>query len=860
MKKQFNLNSNLKKYRDKKKGILIFGELLVLFLILISSLVVIDNGITYQNISSTLQNNSLNQPPSDLNPLLAPINPEFTNHQQGNLFTVNAQSPTGSLNGHDKGLVPSPVDLQNVGHSLSAFRSLSTPTVYDLRNLSKVTPVKDQGMAGSCWAFATYGSMESYFKPSESLDFSENNLKNVLSSASSEGFDFAEGGNMYMSTAYLARWGGPIKESDDPYKDSSRYSPTGLKVQKHAQDIIFLSDRQNSQDNQEIKSAIQTYGAIYTSMYYDDSCFSYATSSYNYNGDAYSNHAVTIVGWNDLYDKNNFTNVPEGNGAFIVKNSWGTGWGDHGYFYVSYYDKKIGTENAVFKADSADNYNSIYQYDPLGWVLSYGFKNSNTAWGANKFTAKSNEVLKAVSFYTTGENCGYEIYIYTNPQSNPIDQASLALTQNGVISNAGYHTVGLNSEVPLYAGQKFSVVLKLTTPGYNYPIAIEYPYSGYSSKAKANAGESYISKDGQSWKDITTEYSNTNICIKAFTNSVNGVLPDANFSATPLSGTAPLQVMFTDTSTGSPASWYWNFGDGTNSTEQNPMHIYSAKGTYTVSLAITNNAGSDTETKSKYVLVTIPPLPVASFSSNVTKGTFPVCVNFTDTSTKSPTSWYWDFGDGTSSIEKNPVHIYNKVGKYTVSLIASNAGGSSKPVKKTNYITVIAPVKPVAGYTVSIRSGSLPLSVSFTDTSTNSPTFWYWDFGDGTNSMLQNPVHVYTKTGRFTVTLKASNTAGSSSPLKRTNYITVTPPKPPTSAFTASKISGKVPLTITFTDTSSGSPTSWSWNFGDGTPNSTLKNPTHTFTKIGKYTVSLTTINANGSNKITKKTYITVSK
>ena len=766
MKKQFNLNLNLIKYGNLKKGILISSELLVLFLILVSSLVVIDNRLTDQtdqNNSSAVQNSSLNQPSSDLSPILAPVNSEFTKYQQNKLFTVNTQSLNGSLNGHDKGLVPSPVDLQNVGHTSSAFKSLSAPLVYDLRSMDKVTPVKDQGMTGSCWAFATYGSLESYFKPSESLDFSENNLKNMLSSASSGGFDFAEGGNMYMSTAYLARWSGPIKESDDPYSDTSGYSPTGLTVQKHAQDIIFLSDRQNSQDNQEIKAAIQTYGAIYTSMCYDDSSFSYGTSSYYYDGNSDSNHAVTIVGWNDSYDKNKFTRTPAGNGAFIVKNSWGTGWGDHGYFYVSYYDKRIGTENAIFKAGSADNYNSIYQYDPFGWVLSYGFDNSNTAWGANIFTAKSSEVLKAVSFYTTGENCNYEISIYTNPQSNPINQASLALTQTGTISNAGYHTVGLNSDVPLNAGQKFSVVVKLTTPGYNFPVAIEYPYSGYSGKAKANAGESYISEDGQSWTDITTEYRNTNICIKAFTNSANGILPAANFSAAPLSGTAPLQVIFTDTSTGSPASWYWNFGDGTFSTEQNPVHTYSAKGTYTVSLTATNNAGNDIETKSKYVVVNALQAPVASFSSNVTKGTYPVCVNFTDTSTRSPTSWYWDFGDGTNSTEQNPVHVYNKAGKYTVSLIASNTAGSSKPVKKTNYITVIAPVKPVAGYTVSVRSGSSPLSVSFTDTSKNSPTFWYWDFGDGTNSTQQNPVHVYTKTGRFTVTLKASNTAGSSS-------------------------------------------------------------------------------------------------
>jgi PKD repeat protein len=166
---------------------------------------------------------------------------------------------------------------------------------------------------------------------------------------------------------------------------------------------------------------------------------------------------------------------------------------------------------------------------------------------------------------------------------------------------------------------------------------------------------------------------------------------------------------------------------------------------------------------------------------------------------------------------------------------------------------------PTASFSSNVRSGGLPLSVSFTDTSTRSPTSWYWDFGDGTSSTEQNPVHVYNKMGRFTITLKASNSAGSKI-LRRANYITVTAPKPPASAFTANKVSGKAPLTVTFTDTSSGTPTSWSWDFGDGTPKSTEKNPVHTFNKAGKYTVSLTTTNVYGTNVVTKKTYVTVSK
>ena len=123
---------------------------------------------------------------------------------------------------------------------------------------------------------------------------------------------------------------------------------------------------------------------------------------------------MDIVGWNDSFDKNKFSMVPPGDGAFIVKNSWGTGWGDQGYFYISYYDSKIGKSNAVFTAESPDNYKFIYQYDPLGVTSLIGYTNP-TGWCANVFTVKSDEIVKAVSFYTTDSNCNYEIYIYTNP-------------------------------------------------------------------------------------------------------------------------------------------------------------------------------------------------------------------------------------------------------------------------------------------------------------------------------------------------------------------------------------------------------------------------------------------------------------
>jgi C1A family cysteine protease len=444
-------------------------------------------------------------------PELAPINPEFLQFIQ-NVKDRGVQNMTAD--GHALGYIPSPVDLSHLtGLPAFQFQMISFPASYDLRTTGKLTPVKDQGNCGSCWAFATYGSLESNLLTAETWDFSENNLKNT------HGFDVGhcDGGNENMSTAYLSRWSGPIKETDDPYNPSSDVSPSGLTTQKHIQEVLIIPDRASSTDNENIKQAVMTYGALYTTMYYSSSYYNSTNKTYYYNGTSNSNHGVAIVGWDDNFDKNKFSTVPPGNGAFIVRNSWGTSWGESGYFYISYYDTNIGKSNHVFNgAEPTTNYSRVYQYDPLGWVGSAGYGN-DTAWFANIFTAVANEFITAVSFYAASPNSPYEIYIYTNVSSGP-NSGSLAGSTTGTIALAGYHTITLPSQIYITAGQKFSIVVKLTTPGYNYPVPLEYPYPGYSSQATANAGESYISSNGSSWTDITTYFSNTNVCLKAFTS------------------------------------------------------------------------------------------------------------------------------------------------------------------------------------------------------------------------------------------------------------------------------------------------------------------------------------------------------
>ena len=168
--------------------------------------------------------------------------------------------------------------------------------------------------------------------PGETWSFSENNIKNVLSSANSpQGFDrcSSDGGNFMMSTAYITRWTGPVNTSNDPYKDTSNFSSSeiGLPVHKHVQNVTFLPNRNGPTDNLDIKEAIMNYGAVTTAMNFDPyntTNYNQNTYSYYYNGTTTSDHAVTIVGWSDSFSKNSFSTTPPGDGAFIIKNSWGT--------------------------------------------------------------------------------------------------------------------------------------------------------------------------------------------------------------------------------------------------------------------------------------------------------------------------------------------------------------------------------------------------------------------------------------------------------------------------------------------------------------------------------------------------------
>ncbi|HEX6901897.1 MAG TPA: PKD domain-containing protein [Thermoanaerobaculia bacterium] len=313
-----------------------------------------------------------------------------------------------------------------------------------------------------------------------------------------------------------------------------------------------------------------------------------------------------------------------------------------------------------------------------------------------------------------------------------------------------------------------------------------------------------------------------------------------------------LNVLFAESSAGDPVSFSWDFGDGKTSNARNPSHNYTSAGTYTVSLTVENEFGVSDST-SQFVTVSQGEAPKADFELQTNN----LKVFFNDTSTGNPTGWSWDFGDcppppppsthTCTSTARNPSHEYLQAGTYTVTLTASNAGGSNA---KTKLVTVSLGAAPKASFEFQTAG----LKAVFNDTSTGNPTSWSWDFGECTGSpqcfsSAQNPTYTYQNPGTYTVTLTATNAAGSSSVSK---LVQVTSASKPSANFCYQRNK----KAVIFFDASTQSPTSWSWNFGDGGV-SALQNPSHTYGADGTYGVTLTATNSAGQSSTSR--FVTVS-
>lgn len=503
-------------------------------------------------------------------------------------LNVSAETETAEILGNDQemevsimGHIPSGVDQQYYNYEGKSRRRTRSvlPQQFDLRQQDLASPVKNQNPWGSCWAFGTLSAMESsaMVQKSESgssdaevPDYSERHLtwfsyqqQEGEGIISTKGQPFDVGGNRQIATGLLSSWAGVEQESKVPYLTSKSqvwsvdqeklYDSVG-----HLQNADFLpgtavfenytAKTGYSLDRDAvntIKKALMNNGVVDVSYYADQSRPDQTSVNGTYiNNRTYAqytdqfltaNHEVSIVGWDDDYSAENFleSRRPPGDGAWIVKNSWGKNWGNEGYFYLSYYDQSV-CEFTSFYLDLPDDegkykYDHNYQYDYLGMKSVYGTLRypSSKVSVANVFTAGSYETLKAVSAVTTEPGSKVLIRIYKNPKGDNPESGTLEAEQTETVSYGGYHTLELENPLVLNPGDRFSVVQLITGDKGSYvPLELASTAPVFGGDAFTNAeveeGQSYWNQ-GNGWTDLAnnpykskTVYSG-NVMIKAFT-------------------------------------------------------------------------------------------------------------------------------------------------------------------------------------------------------------------------------------------------------------------------------------------------------------------------------------------------------
>ena len=492
----------------------------------------------------------------DIEPKEAPLNPGFIKYQEdkkmGLLSNINSE-------GYHNSIIPHPTDYK-IEISQNFKTRISFPARFDLRDEGYLTTVKNQGSCGSCWIFATLGSVESFWKKLGvgTYNLSENNAGNE------NGFegDPCEGGNAKKLTPYLIRGDGPISEADDPYPYG--VGKMHLNPMSNPQGIVTEA-RFFPNDWDVIKQSITDYGGLYSSFwwfgefsdYYNQANNTYFFSS-NPNDTTDAGHAIILVGWDD-----NMVTAG-GTGAWIVKNSWGNGFGENGYFYLSYQDAFINTGNIACWPGRIE-YNSnktIHYYDKLGWIGSSGWTDGPD-YALVKYIINGNETLTDIGTYITGSDATVKFEIFNDFDGTTLTNLLLT-TQTFNCEYPGYYAFELPNPLALNDGDEFYVKVEYVTPNYGYPIPMERFHEDYANP-QIETGIFWVSNTGNGgWfargNDIADKKWDP--CVKLYTtvigNAVEQTILDEGF----------------DTATWPPTEWTQRINNTTNTWNQgNPTSI-----------------------------------------------------------------------------------------------------------------------------------------------------------------------------------------------------------------------------------------------------------------------------------------------
>ena len=440
-------------------------------------------------------------------------------------------------------------DFSTMPHTAATYASF--PKVYDSRKKGLVSPVKYQNPFGICWAFSMASNMETSLLAQNlgCWDLSEEHLAYFLAHRTNDplrntpndrfihkGMDYHDGGNSMIASFFLSTWSGMTTEDKVPLPTDEYhimdYSAYMVPNKNLAYDTsVYMKDAIFSQyDKTRTKALLSEYGSVAVMMYMDDSGMYYnpdtAASCFPYSD--YVNHAVTLVGWNDNYSKKNFGPYSgvRNNGAWIVKNSYDTDWGDNGYFYISYEDQSL-CNLVCHTATTQQAYPNNYFYDGAN-PCYYTFSCSPGYSIANVFTAKAGngnyEQLGEIVAASSSDNATYQIQIYTdlrNPKDPTSGTPAYAKPFKYTQELAGIDTITLPTPVQLNPRSKFSVVLTLVGSPIDYYIERSVDFGWIESVSGINTGQSFYTKNSKNWKDVATTSNPYCFSIKAHTKTLN---------------------------------------------------------------------------------------------------------------------------------------------------------------------------------------------------------------------------------------------------------------------------------------------------------------------------------------------------